>query len=306
MKQKWTLADMPCQSGKVVVITGANSGLGFATAEALARNGATVIMACRSEERGRQALQAIRQVAPDGRAELMLLDLGSLDSVSAFAKAFSERYNRLDVLLNNAGIMATPYGRTEDGFERQFGVNHLGHFALTAHLLPLLRATPHSRVVAVSSLAAVNGAINFGDLHWEKGYTPWKAYGQSKLANLMFALELDKRLKAAGENSLSVATHPGGAATNLGNHLLKGGISSFIGEKIILPLLPGAAKGARAQAYAAGEEKVLGGAYYGLDGFGQYYGYPRQVEVPPSARRAEEWEALWEVSEKLAGVSFGL
>ncbi len=306
MKNKWIPQNLPSQSGKTIIITGANSGLGFASTQALARAGATVVMACRSEERGKRALQAVKQKVPDSQVELMLLDLGSLDSVAAFAEAFARKYGRLDVLLNNAGIMATPFGKTEEGFEKQFGVNHLGHFALTARLMPLLRGTPNSRIVAVSSLAAVNGTIDFDDLHHAQSYKPWEAYGQSKLANLMFALELDRRLKAAGENSISLATHPGGAATNLGNNIEAGRLFKFIGENILLPLLPSAEKGARAQIYAAGEEKALGGAYYGLDGFGQYYGYPKQVEIPPSARNTEDWVKLWEVSERETGLSFGL
>jgi NAD(P)-dependent dehydrogenase (short-subunit alcohol dehydrogenase family) len=200
--------------------------------------------------------------------------------------------------------MATPFGKTEDGFEQQFGVNHLGHFALTARLSPLLRTTPHSRVVAVASLAAHSGVIHFDDLHGEKDYQPWKAYRQSKLANLMFALELDRRFKAADVESVSVATHPGGAATNLGRHVQSGKIVRWLAENIFLPLLPDPDKGARAQLYAAGAEQVPGGAYYGLDGPGQIWGYPKKIDIPAPARREAEWKKLWEVSEKLTGLSF--
>ncbi len=306
MQKKWTPADLPDQSGKVIIITGANSGLGFASAKVLAQAGATIIMACRDEERGAHALREIKRAVPDGDLELIPLDLASLDSIAAFAKKFSANYERLDVLLNNAGIMATPFGKTKDGFEQQFGVNHLGHFALTARLLPLLRATPQSRVVAVSSLAAHSGTINFEDLHGEKNYQPWKAYRQSKLANLMFALELNRRFQAAGANAISVATHPGGAATNLGRHVQSGKVARFLAENIFLPLLPGPFKGARAQLYAAGAEQVPGGTYFGLDGPGQIWGYPKKIGIPAPARREKEWKKLWEVSEKLTGLSFNL
>lgn len=297
MSKKWTLADMPDQSGKVAIVTGANSGLGFASANALAQKGAEVVFACRSKERGQEALRYI----PVKQAQLMLLDLADLRSVKAFAEEFLGTYSRLDLLLNNAGIMATPYGTTADGFEKQIGVNHLGHFALTHHLLDCLKSTPDSRIVNVSSLAARNGQVNPNDFQEPEDYKPWPAYNQSKLANLMFTLELNRRLQ--GTDTIALAAHPGGAATNLGRHVQSGPIFRFLAENILLPLLPSAEQNAAPQLYACTAPEASGGDYYGPGGFGEISGPVKKVKMPATVGKREDWEELWRVSEKLVGVA---
>jgi len=301
MKNKWTPNDMPDQTGKVIIITGANSGLGLASAKKLAERGAQVIMACRSEERGQEAL---KRVVPRAAASprLMLLDLADLESVQRFAQQFKEEYSRLDVLLNNAGIMATPYGTTREGFEKQIGVNHLGHFALTGHLFALLLATPGSRIVNVSSLAARNGTINTASFREPEDYKPWAAYGQSKLANLMFTRQLQERLD--GQHTLALAAHPGGAATNLGRNVQNGPIMTWVANNILLPLLPTADQNARPQLYAATAADVTDGAYYGPGGWGQIAGAPKSVNMPETLGSPTDWKELWKVSEKLTGVVY--
>src|SRR5258707_1464952 len=211
----WTAKDMPDQSGRVVIITGANSGIGYESAIAFARKRAKVVMACRSIDKAERARQDLLKLVPGASVEIQRLDLGDLKSIRAFAESFNAHYDRLDILMNNAGIMVPPYGKTADGFETQFGTNHLGHFALTALLLPKLLETPASRVVTVSSSAYFNGRIDFADLQSEKRYRPWAAYGQSKLANILFSQELERKLKAARADVISVASHPGFAITNL-------------------------------------------------------------------------------------------
>src|ERR1041385_6095959 len=191
----WTTADIPDQSGRVVVITGANSGIGYESAAVLARKGAQVVMACRSVDKAEHARQDILQTAPGAKVDILPLNLGDLSSVRTFAETFNARYDRLDILMNNAGIMSTPYGKTVAGFEMQFGTNHLGHFALTGLLMPKLLKTPHSRVVIVSSGVYLNGHINFDDLQSEKRYNPWSAYSQSKLATILFMEELQRKLQ---------------------------------------------------------------------------------------------------------------
>ncbi len=214
---KWTAADIPDLSGREAVVTGANSGLGFQTALELARHGARVVMACRDQGRGAQAVDRVRAAAPGAQVELGALDLAELASVRRFAAWYRERRERegLDLLVNNAGVMAIPHRRTADGFEMQLGTNHLGHFALTGLLLPLLTARPGARVVTVSSIAHRAGWISFGNLQRERRYERWTAYGQAKLANLLFAFELQRRADAVGVDLLSMAAHPGYAATNL-------------------------------------------------------------------------------------------
>lgn len=301
MKKNWTPDDIPSLKGKVIIITGANSGLGLASAKALAQNGAEVVLACRSEERGAAALKEVEalQTAP---ARLMLLDLGSLESVQAFAENFKANYEQLDVLMNNAGIMATPYGITQDGFEKQIGVNHLGHFALTGHLLSVLLNTSDSRIVNVSSLAARNGQMDIASFRESANYQPWKAYGQSKLANLMFTLELNRRLPEG--QTIAVAAHPGGASTNLGRNVKTNPVLQFIAEKVLLPLLPSADQNARPQLYAAVGGEAEADHYYGPAKWGEVAGPPKRVALPPSIGQPAEWSALWVASEELTGVSY--
>ena len=215
-KSGWSEADIPDQSGKVAIVTGANSGLGFETARALAQHGADVILACRNPDKANKAAEQIRALHPRGSVNVMALDLGNLNSVRTFADGIKARYPRLDLLINNAGLMVPPQGQTEQGFETQFGVNHLAHFALTAQLIDLLNATPGARVVSVSSTAHLFGHIRFDDLNWQsRGYNTWQAYGQSKLANLLFIYELQRRLNAVKKGTLALAAHPGYAATGL-------------------------------------------------------------------------------------------
>ena len=303
MANTWTTDDMPDLTGQIIIITGANSGLGLASAKKLSQKGAKVIMACRSEERGLQALQEVAAIA-DVQPQLMLLDLGDLASVKSFADAFTKQYQRLDVLLNNAGIMATPYGTTTDGFEQQIGINHLGHFALTGHLLPMLLDTPNSRIVNVSSLAARNGRMDLPSFRDPVECKPWRAYGQSKLANLLFTKELDRRLQ--GKDVRVVAAHPGGASTNLGNNVETGAVMKWIANNILLPLLPSAEQNARPQLMAATAPHIQSGGYYGPGGWGEFSGAPKQVEMPDTLGTPADREKLWAESERLTGVSYNI
>lgn len=298
----WTANDMPDQAGRVIVITGANSGIGYESAVAFARKGARVVMACRSPERAEQARQDLLKRAPGATLDLMALNLGSLKSVHAFALDFSRRYDHLDVLMNNAGVMIPPYGKTVDGFETQFGTNHLGHFALTALLLPKLLGTPSSRVVTVSSSAyMLNARINFDDLQSEKRYDPWGAYGQSKLANILFMMELQRRLDASGAGVISVASHPGYTVTNLQRH--NAGFLNTAMFTILRPVMSQPQEtGAVYQIYAASASDVHGGEF-----FGPRYGMKGPVArlaITPQGRDAALAARLWEVSEKLTGLRF--
>lgn len=296
--EKWTADQMPDQSGRVAIVTGANSGIGYEAARQLARHGATVIMACRNPERGEAAVAAIEGEGPAGSVALMTLDLADLSSVRAFAEAFHQRYDRLDLLINNAGVMMPPERwETKDGFEIQFGVNHLGHFALTGLLLDRLLETPRSRVVTVSSSVARLGEMNFDDLQGEQSYSGRGAYSQSKLANLLFTFELQRRLAAAGAETLAVAAHPGYTATDLQRH------SRLF--RVLNPLVAQKPdKGALPTLYAAVGEDVQGGDYYGPDGFQEMRGHPVKVTAPDSAYDEAAAARLWAVSEELTGVRF--
>ncbi len=294
---KWTVENMPDQSGKVAIVTGANSGIGYEMARGLARKGATVIMACRSQNRGETAISQIRAENPNAKAELILLDLGDLASVRRFADEINNRYDRLDILINNAGIMMPPLGKTPDGFEVQFGVNHLGHFALTGLLLNLITRTPKARVVSVSSMAHKMGQIDFDNLNAEQSYSKSGAYGLSKLANLLFTYELQRRFEAAGVDAIAVAAHPGWTATNLQAH------TWFF--RMLNPLLAQSPEmGALPTLFAATAQEVQGSDYYGPDGWQENKGYPAKV---PSNDRSHDTAVavkLWTVSEKLAKVQY--
>lgn len=307
MSQKWTTAHIPDQTGKIMIVTGANSGIGFEAAREFARKGAQTILACRNLEKGQAALADIQADVPHAAVELMLLDLASQASIQRFAAAFKAQYGRLDVLVNNAGIMMVPYGTTEDGFERQFGTNHLGHFALTGLLVDTLLQTPGSRVVNISSGGHRLGQMDFDNLMYEggQGYSPTRAYGRSKLANLLFTYELQRRYEAIGAEAMAVAAHPGGADTNLGNHLY--------GRWYFKPLLPlvgrmvqSAAMGALPTLRAAVDPNVQGGDYYGPDGFMEQRGYPVLVQSNDASHNQADAEKLWQMSEGLTGISFGL
>ena len=304
---QWTANDIPDQSGRIAIVTGANSGLGSETALALAAKGAHVVLACRDAARAQGALDAISAAAPNASLEVMPLDLASLASIRAFAEAFAKRYATLDLLCNNAGVMAIPRRSTADGFEMQLGTNHLGHFALTGLLLQRLLDTPRSRVVNVSSSAHRPGKIHFDDLQLERGYGKWKAYAQSKLANLLFSFELDRRLRKAGASVISVAAHPGYAATNLQTVAAKMEGSKLserffeFGNRLFAQ---SAAMGALPTLHGATAPSVQGGDYYGPDRFFESWGHPKKVGSTTRAQDTAAAAQLWEISESLTDVRY--
>ena len=304
---RWIAQNIPMQDGKVALITGASSGLGFETAKILAQRGARVVLAVRDAVKGERARAEIRSVAPDANLEMLGLDLASLSSVRSAAAAFLQTHERLDILINNAGVMAIPRRTTTDGFEMQFGTNHLGHFALTGLLLPLLLRTPAARIVTVSSGMHLFGRMNFDDLHGERSYSKWGAYGQSKLANLLFAYELQRRLAAAGSTVISVAAHPGYAATNLqavGPEMEGSRLWAKIMPAANRVLAQSAAMGALPTLYAATSPAMRGGDYLGPDGLMGQRGFPVKVR---SNRRSHDPAAatrLWEISEQLTGLDY--
>ncbi len=303
----WSVADMGDQRGKVAVVTGANSGLGLETVAGLAGAGAQVVMACRDPKRAEAAVAEVRSRVPGADLVVMRLDLASLNQVKEFASEVSAKFPRLDLLINNAGVMALPHRRTEDGFEMQFGVNHLGHFALTASLMDLLRKAKAPRVVTVSSSMHRRGWMKWDDLQGERRYSKWFAYGQSKLANLLFTYELDRRFKARGEAVLAAAAHPGYAATNLqtAGPLMEGNRFTewvrLLGNRL---LAQSAAGGALPTLYAATSPEVRGGDYFGPKGILQWFGPPVRVGSNAASRRKEDAVRLWEVSKELTGVDF--
>jgi NAD(P)-dependent dehydrogenase (short-subunit alcohol dehydrogenase family) len=289
-------------SGKKVIITGANSGIGFEAAKKLSEKGAHVILAARNLEKGNRAVESLVQGNREASVELMKLDLADLASVRDFTSAFMDKFSSLDILINNAGVMIPPYGKTKDGFELQFGSNHLGHFAMTGLLLPLLKKTPGSRVVTLSSIAHRGATIDFTNLEGSKGYKAMKFYGQSKLANLLFARELDNRFKQHKIQAISVACHPGISNTNLFN-LGKGETPKYMKGLMKLFSQP-AAMGALPTIYAAADDSLTGGEYIGPDGRGNRRGYPA-IEIPaPGVFNSETMTKLWTVSEELTGVQY--
>ena len=289
-------------TGKTAIITGANSGLGLETAKTFARLGARIILAVRNLDKGQTAKQEILDESPEATIDVMQLDLSDLESVRAFAETFTSRFDSLDLLVNNAGVMTPPYAKTKDGFELQFGSNHLGHFALTGRLLPLLLRTENSRVVTLSSLAHRNSAIYFDNLDGSKGYKAMKFYGQSKLANLMFATELDERLKQHGLATQSMACHPGISSTNL--FKIGGREMPRIFKGLMNRYLQPATMGALPTVYAATASSLTGGEYVGPDGKGQRRGYPTLEKPDPAVNDEAVRQKLWDVSEKLTGVTF--
>jgi NAD(P)-dependent dehydrogenase (short-subunit alcohol dehydrogenase family) len=294
----WNINDAPVQNGRIAIVTGANSGLGFDTALALAGKGCSVVLACRNLDKAKAAQEKILARHPKARIECLALDLGSLKSVRAFAASFSKSHKKLDLLINNAGIMMPPYSLSEDGFESQMAANYLGHFALTGLLLPLLSKTPGSRVVSLSSLAHNGGAIRFDDINFKNGYNKRAAYGQSKLACLMFAYELDRRLRKAGFKTLSVAAHPGVAATNLAQQFPR--LLS-----VFFPLVgQSAARGALPTLYAALGADINGGDYCGPRSMRQMRGEPVKVGSNRASKDQAAAKRLWKLSEELSGVSF--
>ncbi len=300
---KWSAADVPDQSGRVAVITGANTGIGYHAAAVLAHCGAHVVLAVRNLEKGNSALARIVAAGPKADVTLQQLDLSSLDSVRTAADALRAAYPRIDLLINNAGVMGTPKQLTADGFEMHFGTNHLGHFALTGLLLDHLLPVRGSRVVNLSSTGhRLRAAIHFDDLQWERRYDRFGAYGQSKLANLLFTYELQRRLAARNAPTIAVAAHPGTASTELTRSvptILKPALA------IARPLLfQSAAMGALPTLRAATDPAVEGGQYYGPDGLGEQRGHPKLVNSSGQSHDEELQRRLWTVSEELTGVAF--
>ena len=303
MNAQWTTDDMKDQSGRTAVVTGANSGLGLVTARELARAGAHVVLGCRNLEKGGRATEEIRRGVRGAEVEVASLDLADLSAVRSFADGFLEEHGKLDLLVNNAGVMAPPRRLTRDGFELQLGTNHLGHFALTGLLIGQMDGREDARVVTVSSPAHRAGRINFDNLQGERRYFRWNAYGQSKLANLLFAFEFDRRLRAAGSSVKSTAAHPGYAATNLQSAAAPklDRLLMAVGNRVIaqsdemgaLPIL-----------YAATFPGLDGGTYVGPDGCGEQRGYPRPVGSSAAAKDERAAARLWSVSEELTGVRF--
>jgi NAD(P)-dependent dehydrogenase (short-subunit alcohol dehydrogenase family) len=296
----WTAKDIPDQSGRNAIVTGANSGLGLVTARELARAGASVVMACRNLDKGHAAVEQIRAAVPDAQVQLEELDLASLESVRGFAERFKATHDGLDLLINNAGVMAPPRRRTVDGFELQFGTNHLGHFLLTTLLLDSMEGREDARVVTLSSTAHKIGRIAFHNLDGDRHYFRWRAYGQSKLANLLFALELDRRLRSEGSTVKSLAAHPGYAATNLQSasppmidRVVMKVSNKFVAQSDEMGALP--------TLYAATEPGLEGGLYIGPDGPSEQRGHPTIVQPNGRARDEDTARRLWQVSEELTG-----
>ena len=297
----WTTDEIPDLTGRVAVVTGANSGLGLETARQLARKGAAVVLAVRSVERGKAAIADIRADHPDARLELQELDLASLDSIRTAAETVRNDFDRIDLLINNAGVMYTPPVQTADGFEMQFGTNHLGHFAWTGLLLDHLLPVEGSRVVTVSSLGhRLRSTIDFEDINAEQSYNRVAAYGRSKLANLLFTYELQKRLQSSDTSTMALASHPGGSDTDLGRHIP--------GGRFVTPLIrwttQNAATGALPTLRAATAPDAGGGQYYGPRGFMGLRGHPVVVKSSARSHVADTQQRLWSASEQLTGVTY--
>lgn len=307
--QEWIAENIPDMAGKLILVTGANSGIGFEAAKILADKNGEIILACRNQQKGEEALAKILESNPSAQVSFMPLDLADLSSVKRFADEFLSKYESLDVLVNNAGLMAPPYQKTKDGFEIQFGTNHLGHFALTGQLIGALLKSHGSRVVNVSSNAHKMGKIRFRDLNWEKKYSRWPAYGQSKIANLYFTYELDRRLKELGKSTSAVAVHPGFSNTNLayagynsdGNKLRGIAIkaaSALFSQDSVMGCLP--------TVYAAAALDVKGSEYYGPSGWMEMKGFPKKTHSNKLSRDGDIAKRLWDVSIELTGVDYSL
>jgi NAD(P)-dependent dehydrogenase (short-subunit alcohol dehydrogenase family) len=299
----WNTEQIGNLKGSNVIITGGSSGIGLEAARVMATKGASVTLAVRNVEKGKRIIEKFHSENPDAALTVMHLDLADLKSVKDFADLYRSNHDHLHILINNAGVMIPPYRKTKDGFESQFGTNHLGHFALTAHLMPVLLATTHSRVISTSSIAARKGGIHFDNLDGSKGYEPMKFYRQSKLANLLFAIELQHRFGRAGTSTISVACHPGISVSNLlsrgsgkeANQLLK---------KMMRIVAQPAHKGALPTLYAATHPDLKGGEYIGPDGPGNRKGNPVQTTEVSQLFKTEVAVRLWKVSEDLTGVKF--
>jgi NAD(P)-dependent dehydrogenase (short-subunit alcohol dehydrogenase family) len=304
---EWVFSQIPQQHGRLVLVTGANSGIGFETARLLAQRGAHVVLACRNVERGREALRRVRGHAPDAELELLELDASDLGSVRHAAAELRRRHDHVDVLINNAGVMATPLRRTADGFELQFATNHLGPFALTGLLLPSLLAGERPRVVTVASNMHRRGRIRFGDLNWKRGYHPIAAYSQSKLANLLFTFELQRRSARAGLPLMGLAAHPGWAATRLqaNSALMNNSRFAERATRVLNTVLAqDATQGALPTVAAAALPEARGGDYWGPSGYRELRGLPGHARPGPNATDLAAAQRLWTLSEQLTGVTF--
>jgi len=297
-RQQWNTENISDQKGKVVIITGSSSGIGFEAARVLANKNAEVIIAVRNQQKGDDALNKIKSQNSSANIKVMLLDLANLMSIKTFADNFKKKYTKLDLLINNAGVMMPPYGKTKEGFELQFGTNHLGHFALTGHLFELIKKTPNSRIVNISSSAHNWGNIDFSDLTWEnRKYKTGRSYGDSKIANLYFTYELQNRLGDKISNPAVTAVHPGWTATELQRH---SSVFSFLNRFLAMPIWQGALPTLR----AATDSNVKSGDYFGPDGFQERRGYPVKVESNKLSHDKEIAKKLWGVSEDLTGIKF--
>jgi NAD(P)-dependent dehydrogenase (short-subunit alcohol dehydrogenase family) len=301
-KTPWNTTDVPDQSGRIAVVTGANSGLGLETARVLAARGATVVLACRSEDKARRAAAEI-----GGATEILRLDLGSLDAVRAAAAEAHERWDRIDLLVNNAGVMIPPLQRTADGFELQFGTNHLGHFAFTAQIADLLLPVPGSRVVVLASAAhkLARRGLDFDDPNWLRHrYRRGAAYARSKLANLLFTYELDRRLRAADARTIALAAHPGYSATELTRYLPAP--VARLNTVLSAPIMQAADRGALPTLRAATDPEARGGQYYGPNGWQEWKGDPELTDSTPASHDRAAQQRLWTLSEELTGVRFDI
>jgi NAD(P)-dependent dehydrogenase (short-subunit alcohol dehydrogenase family) len=304
-KTKWTTANIPDLTGKLIIVTGGNSGLGYESVKAFSEKGAEVILTSRSTDKGEAAKSEILRSGPRGQIHVMQLDLMDFASIYGFVTEYKRKYEKVDILLNNAGIMTTPYFQTKDGLEAQNGTNHFGHFALTGQLLDLIIKTPGSRVVNVSSNAHKYGKMDFDNLLYENGngYTPMNSYARSKLANLLFTYELQQKFETNGIDSIAVAAHPGASRTNLAR-FLENKWWFNIAFSVMMPFTQDQAQGALPQIRASVDPDVKGGAYYGPGGLGEMKGNPVRVKSNKASHNQEDARKLWEISEQLTGVVF--
>jgi NAD(P)-dependent dehydrogenase (short-subunit alcohol dehydrogenase family) len=295
---KWTSEDIPSQKDRVIIITGATSGLGKEATKVLTSKGANVVMAVRNTAKAEKVVAELKEENPSAKIDIRLLDLGSLESIKSFANAFTKDYKQLDVLINNAGVMMCPYSKTQDGFEMQMGTNHFGPFALTGALMPMLKATKNSRIVSTSSIAHKQGDIDFTDINWEnRDYKTGKAYGDSKIANLYFSYELARKLENVKDAPMVTAAHPGGTKTDLARH---SGIFNFLMKAFFLPV----EKGTLSTLRAATDLKAKSGDYYGPAGFMEVRGFPELAKSSAMSHNLENAKKLWDLSEELTGVIY--
>lgn len=297
----WTKENIPDQTGRIAIITGANVGIGYETALALYEKGAHVVLACRDIDKANEAAAKIRLTPGSGKTDVLHLDLSDLESVKAAAETFKAKHQQLDLLINNAGVMVPPPCKTKQGFELQFGTNVLGHFAFTAHLYPLVKTTPNARIVTVSSLVYTVGNIDYDNLKLEKEYDANRDYAQSKLGNLLFTEELQRRINKINDKAISTAAHPGATGTNLSRYLTEDDITNMI--KVYGELME-PWQGALPSLYAAVAKDVIGGELIGPDQDGGLRGYPEKAEILPLALDEAEAKKLWQYAEEASGISF--